>query len=596
MRHTTRYGTLVVLFVGLVIGAAAAAFAQQTVVGERFVVVSGHPDATAAGLAVLRGGGNVVDAAVTTSLCLGVAEPYASGIGGKGMLLFRDGKTGRVVAIEAMCAASESVDAAAFADRPQSERYYGYTSVGVPGLVAALDEAHQRWGSKDWDELVAPAAELADRGVTVSEKMHQMMRPKQELLSRDPEATRLYLADGQTPAIGTTITNPDLARTLRLIAADGPKAFYEGEIAERLVAAATKAGAPLTRDDFRNYKPRSGDSLVVKYDGYRVYSCPPPLTGGVTVLATLRALDGVAALDTTDGRDPKYIDLVGRVLLSVYPRIARTVADVPTAVADARELFKDETVRAIRQEAEAAEPAHAANSQSGSGLLFDGRALPPAFATSQKGEPTPHAAYAAMLNILPEAEASTTHLIVADGEGNIVCLTQSLSYHYGACVVAPGTGIVLNNSMSNFATRDPAGCNYIAPGKHERSTIAPIIATKKGKPVLALGIPGGQRIPTTTLQLLTDILHFATPPDEAFDRPRFHVRRPRGSDEAANIVDLEEDAPAEFDEQLAAMGWDPERHPRNGAYFGGGSAVYYRADGTMQAVADLRRTNAAEAD
>ena len=580
MKQSPPFAALVgILVIGLV--NAEATRAQQVCTAERFVVTSGHPDATAAGLAVLRGGGNVVDAAITTSLCLGVAEPYASGIGGKGMLLYRDGKTGRVYAIEAMCAASQSIDAAAFADRPERERYAGYTSVAVPGLVAALDVAHRQWGSKAWRDVVTPAAELAERGVTVSEKMYQLMRPKRNLLRRDAQAARVYLVDSQTPAVGALVKYPDLARSLRWIASDGPKAFYEGEIAERIVAAADQAGAPLTLDDFRDYAPRLSEPLVADYDGHRVYTCPPPLTGGVTVLATLRALDGVAALDTTTGRDPTYIDLVGRVLLSVYPRVTRTIADVPTAVGDARKLFADEGVRSIRQEAEAAEPAKAAIRDS----------EPPGLS----GRDKPAGSLQPLVDEYA-GEASTTHLIVADREGNIVCLTQSLSYHFGACVVAPGTGILLNDSMSNFSTGEPSGCNFVAPGKHERSTIAPIIATKDGKAVLALGIPGGQRIPTTTIQLLIDILHFGTPLEEAFDRPRFHVRRPRGSEEAANIVDLESDAPQAYDERLAAMGWTPERHLRNGGYFGGGSAVAYHSDGTMRGVADLRRTNTADGD
>ena len=541
---------------------------QQTITAERFAVTSGHREATAAGLAVLRAGGNVVDAAVTTSLCLGVAEPYGSGIGGKGMLLYRDGQTGRVYALETMCAASAEVNAEQFAKRPRRERYYGYTAVAVPGLVAALDAVHERWGSKSWREVVTPAAELAERGVAVSEKMHQLMRPKRNLLRRDAEAARIYLADGKTPAVGSVIEYPDLAGTLRLIAKGGAQAFYEGEIAQRIVTAANAAGAPLTKDDFRNYKPRWSEPLSVQCDDYRVYSCPPPLTGGTTVLATLRALDGVAALDTTKGRDPRYIDLVGRVLLSVYPRVSRKIADVPTAFADAEKLLGDAMVRRIQQEAEKADPARV-EAQAGQSVPLDVAA-----------------------DDLPDA--STTHLIVADREGNIVCLTQSLSYHFGACVVAPGTGVLLNNSMSNFSIGSPTGCNYVAPGKRERSTIAPIIAAKGDKPVLALGIPGGQRIPTTTIQLLVDMLHFETPAEEAISRPRFHVRRPVAASETANMVDLEDDTPGEFDEQLAEMGWKPIRHKRNGAYFGGGSAVVYASGGTMQAVADLRRTNTAD--
>jgi gamma-glutamyltranspeptidase/glutathione hydrolase len=564
--HVARFGLLLVL-IGLDVATAAA---QETVTAERYAVTSGHPDATAAGLAVLRGGGNVVDAAVATSLCLGVAEPYGSGIGGKGMLLYRDGKTGHVFAIEAMCAASASLDADVFAKLRRRERYYGYTSVAVPGLVAAVDAAHRRWGSKPWREMVTPAAELADRGVVVSEKMYQLMRPKRNLLRRDDESKRIYLVDGETPAVGTRMKYPDLAASLRLIAKAGAKAFYEGPIAERIVAAAEKAGAPLTMADFRDYEPRWGEPLAIDYDEYRVYSCPPPLTGGVTVLTTLRALDGVAALDATSGRDPEYIDLVGRVLLSVYPRVDRTIADVPTAVEDAHKLFARKNIRAVRREAEAADPA-----------TMDQQPAATSFLEATADD---------------FADASTTHLIVADRGGNIVCLTQSLSYHFGACVVAPGTGILLNDSMSNFSTGNEEGCNYPAPGKRERSTIAPIIATRNGRPVLALGIPGGQRIPTTTIQLLTDILHFGSPLETAFDRPRFHVRRPVSSEETANMVDLEEDAPADFDERLAAMGWKPARHKRNGAYFGGGSAVVFQSDGTMQAVADQRRTNAAGGD
>jgi gamma-glutamyltranspeptidase / glutathione hydrolase len=544
-----------------------AARAQQSVTAAKFAVTSGHPDATAAGMAILRGGGNVIDAAVATSLCLGVAEPYGSGIGGKGMLLYRDGKTGRIYALEAMCEASESLDAAEFADRPRRERYYGYTSVAVPGLVAALEAAHLRWGFKKWRDVVTPAADLAENGVTVSEKMFQMMRPKRNLLRRDKEAARLYLVNNETPAVGAAMKNADLAKSLRLIAEQGSKVFYEGEIARAIVAAAESAGAPLTLNDFRTYKPRWGEPLFVDYDDHRVYTCPPPLTGGATVLASLRALDGVAALDATSGRDAKYIDLVGRVLLSVYPRVDRTIADVPTATADASKLFADDSVRAIQAEAAEVDPA---------------RADEPAKTSRLEATADDY------------AEASTTHLIVADSEGNIACLTQSLSYHFGACVIAPGTGFILNDSMSNFSTGRPTACNYVAPGKRERSTIAPIIVVKDDKPVLALGIPGGQRIPTTTLQLLTDFLHFGTPLDKAFDRSRFHVRRPLTSAEAANIVDLEDDAPPAFDEQLTEMGWKPERHKRNGAYFGGGSAVMYHEDGKMRAVADLRRTNSAD--
>ena len=209
-------------------GHSSAVRAQQIASGKKFVVVSGHPAATAAGMQVLRDGGNVVDAAVTTSLCLGVAEPYGSGIGGKGMMLYRDGKTGQVFAIESMCTASQSLDAAAFAKLPQRDRLAGYKAVAVPGLIAGLDAAHARWGSKKWRDVVSLAAALAREGVETSEKMQHLMRPKRNVLRRDAEAARIYLVDGETPAIGQVLKFPDLAGTLETIANDGPRSFLRG--------------------------------------------------------------------------------------------------------------------------------------------------------------------------------------------------------------------------------------------------------------------------------------------------------------------------------------------------------------------------------
>jgi gamma-glutamyltranspeptidase/glutathione hydrolase len=281
-------------------------------------------------------------------------------------------------------------------------------------------------------------------------------------------------------------------------------------------------------------------------------------------------LDGVAAMDASDGRDPPYIDLMGRALLALYPRVTHTIADVPASRVDANNLLAEPSVAALRQEAADIDPANA-------------------------GSTSPTDTEQATAGAERE-DASTTHLIVADAAGNIVCLTQSLSFHYGACVVAPGTGILLNDSMSNFSISQPDGVNFPAPGKRERSTIAPVIVTRDGKPVLALGIPGGQRIPTTTIQLLTDVLHYNVSLAEAFGRPRFHVRRPLTPNESANFVDLEDRAPVEFDAQLQALGWQTTRQNRNGSYFGGGSAVQYQADGSLIGVADLRRTNAAEGE
>lgn len=551
--------------VSLVLLYSRPAPTQQLFVAEQFVVVTGHPDATAAALEVLQNGGNVMDAAVTASMCVGVAEPYGSGLGGKLMLLYRDGSTGKISAVEAMCAASGSLDSDKFAKLRSRDRYFGYKSVGVPGLVAGLHAAHEKWGSWPWKDVVLPAAGLADRGVTIDEKSQRFYRAKVTQLKRDAETARLYLVDGAVPQIGDVMRNADLAQSLRSIAADGPSAFYEGEIAKRIVAAAEAAGAPLTLDDFRNYCPRWNEALAIYYNGYEVYSCPPPLTGGTTVLTSLRALEHLDPLGARASRSSSYIDQLGRVLLTVYPPVTSGIADSEESFVAARKLLEAESARQIASQSRAVNPSDPYND------------AVPARVGEATGDDRP--------------DASTTHLTIADADGNIVCLTQSLSYHFGACTIAPGTGFLLNDSMSNFSTRNPDGVNHARPGQRERSTIAPIIAARDGKPILALGIPGGQRIPTTTLQLLVDILGNEVPLAEAFERPRFHVRRPIGDDEARNIVDLEEDAPRELDAELKELGWQTVRMRRNGSYFGGGNAIKYRPDGKLEGVADLRRTN-----
>jgi gamma-glutamyltranspeptidase/glutathione hydrolase len=561
-----------IALVAMIVGAAAglsssASRADLTVVCRDYAVTSGHPDSTRIGLEVLRAGGNVVDAAVATSLALGVAEPYGSGIGGKGMLLYREAATGKVYALEAMCQAPAGLDAAEFAKLRLRDRYYGYQAVAVPGLVACLGDAHRLWGSKPWKELVDPAAELAGAGVEVSAPMYSMMLPKRNLLRRDATAAAMFLTDGETPEVDSRMKYPELAGTLRSIANGGPRAFYKGAIAEQIVDACQAGGSPMTLSDLSGYRVRRVAPLEADWEGYRLATSPPPLTGGTTVLATLKALEGVAELHARSQRDATYIDLVGRALLALYPEITRTVADAPNADTDAAWLVSDEGAAAVRGAAERLDPAS--------------REVPALRSTGVTADDT--------------ADASTTHLIVADRAGNIVCLTQSLSYHMGAGVVAPGVGVLLNNSMSNFSTRNPDAANYAGPGKRERSTIAPVIATHDGKPVLALGIPGGQRIPTTTIQLLVDHLLIGAPLRETFDRPRFHVVRAVSSNEPPNVVDLEAGSSAELDSQLKSLGYRTARHTADGHYFGGGSAVRWTGDG-LEAVADGRRTNDAAGD
>ena len=567
MRHTT-YGILVIICLLLVGGSATA---QQQAVAERHVVASGHEDATRIGLDVLRDGGNAIDAAVAVSMALGVAEPYGSGLGGKLVLLHYDAATETVHCIEALCAAPAEIDIDEYAALDRRTRGFGYRSVCVPGLPAGIYMAHQRWGTKPWAELIEPAAQLAERGVAVTDKAQIMFVPKAGYLNDDPEAKRLYLVDGQVPPVGAVLKHPELAASLRQIASDGPDAFYRGPIARSIVAAAQAAGSPLTLDDMASYEARLVEPLAIDYEGRRIYSCPPPLTGGITVLLTLEALED-RDWSRFGSRDAETIDAVGRVLLGVYPRVTDVIGDRPAAYADARALLTEANVIEIREQAEKLDPANPYESA----------------VTAPAGQPDRVAG-------APD-HSSTTHFVVVDQHGNWVSATQSLSYHFGASVVAPGTGILLNNSMKNFGLSNRASVNVLEPAKRPRSTIAPILMLHDGEPVLALGIPGGQRIPTTTIQLLLDVLEFDRPLPAAIDLPRYHLRRPIGSREPQNMIDLEQGYNDALPDRLEALGWAVKLKPRSGQYFGGGNAARAQADGTILGVADLRRTNHAEGD
>ena len=558
MKYLTYIATLLL--------AAAVCLGQQTVTAEHYLVASGHELATRAGTDVLDAGGNAMDAAVAVSMALGVAEPYGSGLGGKLIMLYYDADTQRVYCVEALCVSPAGLDTQAFLALDRSERNQGYRSVAVPGIVAGLHAAFERWGTGDWAELIEPAAKLAEQGVPLSELSREMFRPKVSGLRSDPNAAAEYLVNNELPETGAVLKHKDLAATLRKVAHGGPDAFYKGEIAEKIVAAARAHGSDLTLKDFSDYQPQFTEPLAVDYKGGTIYSSPPPLTGGITVLMTLKALEAHDWAGFT-ARDPRTLDRIGCVLREVYPQVTRDIGDHEDVHDRALALLNNQNIMGIYQRS------------------LSRSAVSP---VDEQAKPAP-----AGVGIAEGKwdEASTTHFVIKDAKGNWVSATQSLSYHFGACVVVPGTGMLLNNSMSNFATVQEDSVNILGPGKRARSTVAPVIMLRDGEPLLALGIPGGQRIPTTTVQLILDMLEFGADPAQAFDMPRYHLRRSRYATEPDNQFDLEEGSPEGLADSLKAMGWSVSMQERDGTYFGGGNAAVALPDGRTLGVADTRRTN-----
>ncbi len=528
-------------------------------------VVAAHPQAAAAGLAVLQAGGNAIDAAVATSLAVGVAEPYGSGLGGKLMLLYFEAATGKVHVVDGMDAAG-SVDVAAYLKRPEEDRSYGYASVCVPGLAAGLWSAHRCWGSKPWAETVAPAIALARDGFEILPKSREQFAEQEKKLRRgDPEIARLYLPGGKLPEVGTRLPNPDLVRTMEALARHGRDGFYRGWVAAAIATASAHGGGALTLEDLAGYEARITDGMTMDLRGYRLWCAPPPASGAALFLPILKVLEN-ESFGGGPLRTAANIHQIGRVWRVVSPLVARTVGDAEESRFRFEKLLAPDSIAELR--AKAFGPPEAKKK-----VAQRDTAWSPFFESSQ---------------------AATTHFLVADAKGNIVCATQSQSLHFGAGVVPPGTGVVMNNSMSNFTLSEPTSLNYVAPGRRPRSTISPTIVLRAGKPVFALGVPGSSRIPTAMLQVLADRLILNRPLAEAIGDTRFHFSLPFRKDET-EAFEAEQAWPAEEAEALRALGWKvnlPEP-AGTGKYFGGVNAIEFHADGSMTAYADPRRTNAA---
>ncbi|MGC4030335.1 MAG: gamma-glutamyltransferase [Tepidisphaeraceae bacterium] len=318
--------------------------ADEAVQAAKAVVIAGHPVASQMGLKVLQNGGNAIDALVTTSLALGVAEPGNSGLGGKFVMTYYDAKTGRVSSVVAMDAAPLAVPVDEIGNLPAEQRVKGWKAVCVPGLAAALGEAHAKWGTKPWAGLVSPAAQLARTGVKLSDTAADMLAEFPTKVA-DPAAMKIYAPTGKTLASGQTLRNPDLADTLDAIAKGGWRAFYTGPVAKKFVEASQKNGGYFTPGDFASYKPRFLEPLSGTYRGMQVFSSPPPLTGGTTLIAALKCLENASDLRSGPPRQAGYIDLVGRVLRQVYPATAAAAADVPDSSARVAKVLTPDSIR-----------------------------------------------------------------------------------------------------------------------------------------------------------------------------------------------------------------------------------------------------------
>jgi gamma-glutamyltranspeptidase / glutathione hydrolase len=459
--------------------------------GEHGVVTSVEAHATRAGIRILEAGGNAVDAAVAVAYALAVTHPSAGNLGGGGFMLVRaPGK--KTVAIDFRETAPARFTRARF-DAMIEAGGEGAASVGVPGSVAGLNLAHRRFGRLKLADVLAPAIELAARGHPIGAREAATLSWSWASLKKDPAARRMFGAGkGDKPLEqGKKLRRADLARTLERIAAEGDAGFYGGEVAKKLLAGLASAGL-MTLDDLKSYRAREREPMRFRYRGLEIETMPPPSAGGVALAQILLSLERLGA-----HRLPRASADELHLFLEASRR-AQT--ERRFAVSDPDALAPEELRKRI---ARWTDPL---------ALLTRVPAIDPAHATPSRNV---HPLYAAAMRELEH----TTHFSVVDAEGGIVSCTTTLSAGFGAKIVAPGTGVVLNNSLSAFGT---VGESQPAPNKRTTSSMAPTLVLERGKPVLVLGTPGGDTIPGTITQVLRNIVDFGMALEDAVDAPRLH--------------------------------------------------------------------------
>src|SRR6267378_705466 len=541
--------------------------AAQVATGRRGMVASQDSQATRIGLNVLERGGNAVDAAVAIGFALAVTVPKAGNIGGGGFMLVHIAESNENAAIDYRETAPAATSADVFlgpdqqAD-PAKSRDTGL-GVGVPGTVAGLSLALDRFGSGKLTlaELVAPAVRLARDGVAIRDDLFDSLQRGQQRLARWPTAARIFLkSDGAAPALGDKLVQPELAEVLEAIGREGPRAFYVGPVADKIVTSVRQAGGLMTRRDLEDYTPIIRDPIYGTYRGYEIVSMPPPSSGGVHLVEMLNILEGYPSGAVGSG-SPTALHLQLEALKLAYADRAQFLGDSDSVDVPLKRLTSKSYAAELRQK-------------------IDMRRATPA------REIRPDIT-------VPAGGGNTTHFSVVDEAGNVVANTYTLNFNFGLGLVAEGTGILLNNELDDFAAKAGApnafgliggAANAPGPGKRPLSSMSPTIVFKDTKPVLVTGAPGGSRIITTVLQVIMNTIDGHMSIGDAVSAPRVHHQW------SPDEVVVEPNLPPDKARALTALG----HKVRFGPLFGSAHSIAIAPE-AMTGAADLRARGAAAA-
>ncbi|MGH9160678.1 MAG: gamma-glutamyltransferase [Vicinamibacteraceae bacterium] len=465
------------------------------------MVGSTEVHASQVGIDVLKRGGNAIDAAVAVGFTLAVTHPAAGNLGGGGFMVIRlaDGRTTAVDYREtAPARAARDMFLDAQGDAVPDRSRIGPLAAGVPGSVAGLVYAQEKYGRLPLADLLQPAVDLAEKGFVVSEALAGSLANAKALLETFPASARVFLTNGKPYTAGDRLVQRDLARTLRLIASRGADGFYRGPVAEMIDAEMKRTGGLITKADLGAYRAVERKPLHGTYRDVEIIGMPPPSSGGVALIQLLNVLSAYP-IEKLGHNSPKTLHLMVEAMRRVYADRSKWLGDPSFFDVPVAGLTSPRYAVALRQ---SIDPEHATPSTA-----------------VQPGQPA-------------DFESSqTTHYSVVDAEGNAVATTTTLNGSYGNGMVVPGAGFLLNNEMDDFSAKPGVPnmfgligdrANEVQPRKRMLSSMTPTIVTREGRAHLVLGSPGGSRIITTVLQVLMNVVDHGMNVQEAVDAPRFH--------------------------------------------------------------------------
>lgn len=472
------------------------------VFGKQGMVASEQELATQVGVEILQQGGNAVDAAVAVGFALAVVLPNAGNIGGGGFMVLHDGKSGENFTVDFREMAPSKASRDMYLDEQgnvvDGKSLYTHFAVGVPGTVAGMEYALKKWGTLPLEKVMAPAIKLAEEGFIVSNTLAATLQEETETLGKWESSKKIFFKNDRPLVAGERLVQADLANSLRQIAQQGAKAFYEGEIAQKIVAEMEKHNGLITLEDMKGYQSVERKPIVGEYRGYKIVTMPPPSSGGIHLVQILNMLENYSLADS-GSNSAETIHYLAETMKLAYADRSEYLGDpdfvkIPVTGLTSKDYAK-ELIKAI--DPDKARPA----------------------AEIKPGKPQPY-----------ESD-QTTHYSVMDKAGNAVAVTYTLNLNFGSGIVAEGTGILLNNEMDDFSAKPGVAnafgliggdANAVEGKKRPLSSMTPTLVLKNDKPWLVTGSPGGARIITTVLQSILNTIDHGMNPAEAIVTPRVH--------------------------------------------------------------------------